>query len=214
MKHSRPDIANSVRELSKCIDKGNQAVYTEMKRVIKFVLESKDFGLKVCPEITKNYKLEVFVDADWAGDLDTRLSVSGFVMFLNGAIVNWRLRAQQNVTLSSRESKYVSLSDCVKEIKFIDMLCKGLKIELEKPIKVRVDNVSANLAETANASRRTRHIDVKYHHVRNSIEEGFIKVEFVVSEENYANIFTKNVRQAIYNKHKDAMIFKKEDMSD
>ena len=215
VKHSRPDIANSVRELSKCMDKGNRAVYKEMKRVIKFVLDTKDYGLKICPEMTRDYKLEVFVDADWAGDSDTRLSVSGFVMFLNGAIINWRSRAQRNVTLSSGESEYVSLSDCVKEIKFVDMLCKGLKIELERPIKVRVDNVSAIfMAETASASGRTRHIDVKYHHVRNSIEEGFIKVEFVVSEENYADIFTKNVRQVIYDEHKDAMIYKQEDMSD
>ena len=69
-------------------------------------------------------------------------------------------------------------------------------------------------AKTGNASGQTRHIDVTYHYVRNSIDEGFIKVEFVVSEENCADIFTKNVHQAIYDEHKDAMIFKKEDMSD
>ena len=65
------------------------------------------------------------MDAYWAGDLDTRLSVSGFMIFLNGAIVHWRSRAQRNVTLSSGESQYVSLSDCVKEVKLLACYAKN-----------------------------------------------------------------------------------------
>ena len=87
VKHTRPDIANAVRELSKVLDCATPAAYKEMKRVIKYVLETKHYGLKIFPCAVKaeNFLLlEVYCDSDFAGDKDTRISVSGFIMYLCG----------------------------------------------------------------------------------------------------------------------------------
>ena len=83
-----------------------------------------------------------------------------------------------------------------------------MKIEL--PITVRIDNVGAMfMAETANASSRSRHIDVKYHHVREELANGFVKLVFVSSDKNLADSFTKNVARQIMEKHFEEMMVKK-----
>ena len=88
LKHSRPDLSNPVRELTKVLDGATPAAYKEMLRVIKFVIDTPDFGLKVEPSIRpedQKWELVVYSDSDWAGDKDNRRSVTGFKLFLNGA---------------------------------------------------------------------------------------------------------------------------------
>jgi Reverse transcriptase (RNA-dependent DNA polymerase) len=119
-KHSRPDICNIVRELSKCMDKATMGTYQEMLRVVKFVIDTKNFCLKIRP-ITKvkNWSLKVFSDNDWAGDSESRISITGFMIYLMNVPICWRSKAQRGVTLSSSEAEYVAISESVKEIKFV-----------------------------------------------------------------------------------------------
>jgi hypothetical protein len=76
--YSRPDLTNVVRELSKCMDGANLAAYKEMLRVVNFVLDTKDYCLKLNP-ICQNEKWELvsYSDSDWAGNPETRISVTG-----------------------------------------------------------------------------------------------------------------------------------------
>ena len=92
VKHSRPDIANCVRELSKVLDGATPEAYKEMMRAIKFVLDTKDLGLKIIPSEGRNlpWVLVCFTDSDYAGDPDTRRSVSGYILFVKGVPVVWR----------------------------------------------------------------------------------------------------------------------------
>ena len=80
--YSRPDLANIVRELSKCMDGANLAAYKEMQRVIKFVLDTKMLCLKIQPKHeSEEWDLISFCDSDWAGDPESRISVTGFVVY-------------------------------------------------------------------------------------------------------------------------------------
>ena len=133
IKYLGPDLNNAVRELSKCMDKATFGTYQEMLRVIKFVLDTKDFCLKIQPNFdSKNsWKLKVFSDSDWVGDPETRISVTGFIVYLQNVPVCWRSKAQRGMTLSSTEAEYVAMSEAVKEIGFISfILCDiGIKVE-------------------------------------------------------------------------------------
>ena len=202
-KHSRPDLCNVVRELSKCMDKATMGTYLEMLRVIKFVIDTQQFCLKIQPKPElKNWSLHVFCDSDWAGDSETRISVTGFIVYLMNVPVCWRSKAQRGVTLSSSEAEYVAISEAVKEIKFIYYLLQGIGIEIDLPIVVKTDNIGAMfMAQNASSGVRTRHVDTRYHYVRENLEDGIIKIEFVRSDENHSDIFTKNVNQEIYQKH-------------
>jgi len=108
VKHSRPDIANYVRELSKVLDGPSKASYREMLRCIQYVLDSKDMGLKIEPTGTvgEPWVIVCFTDSDHAGDPVTWRSVSGFIIYVHGGVpMVWRSRANKCVAPSSSETE-------------------------------------------------------------------------------------------------------------
>jgi hypothetical protein len=128
------------------------------------------------------------------GRTETRISVTGFVINLLDVPVCWCSKSQKGVTLSSTEAEYVAISEAIKEVKFVYYLLSDLHIKVKLPIVVKTDNIGAIfMSENASTGFRTRHVDTRYHFVREFIEDGFIKFEFVRSVENDADIFTKNV---------------------
>jgi len=87
-----------------------------------------------------------------------------------------------------------------------------MKIEVELPIRVNVDNIGAIfLAENQNSSDRTKHVDIRYHFIRQYIKNGTIMVEFVRSSENDSDIFTKNVTSETFSRHSEKLIWTKEE---
>ena len=89
-KHSRPDITNPVRELSKSMDGASMAQVTKMYRVINFVFEMKTLGLRMVPIFNDDiWKLETLSDSDFANDMDTRYSVYGYIIYFCGVPVVW-----------------------------------------------------------------------------------------------------------------------------
>jgi hypothetical protein len=85
----------------------------------------------------------VFCESDWAGDSETIISVTGFVLYIMKVPVCWRSKSQKGVTLSSNEVEYVAMSEAVKEVKFIYYLLRDIGIEVELPIIVKNHNVGA-----------------------------------------------------------------------
>jgi hypothetical protein len=180
-KYSCPDISNIVRELSKFMDSASWGSYQELLCVIKFVDNTKLFGLKVQPRLDDDleWNLKIFCDSDWAGDPETRISVTGFVIYLLDVPVCWRSKSQKGVTLLYTEAEYVAISEDVKEVKFVYYLLCDLHIKVKLPIVVKTDNIGANfMSENALTGICTRHVDTRYHFVREFIEDGFIKVVF------------------------------------
>jgi hypothetical protein len=160
--------------------------------------------LKVEPKINENleWNLKLFCDSDWAGDPETRISVTGFVIYLLNVPICWCSKVQKGVTLSSTEAEYVAISEAVKEIRFVYYLLNDIHVQAKIPIIVKTDNVGAIfMSENASTGVRTRHVDTRYHFVREFIEDGFIKIGFVRSVANDSNVFTKNVSQELYEKH-------------
>jgi hypothetical protein len=178
-KYSRPDISNIVHELSKCMDSASWGSYQELLRVIKFADNTKSFGLKVEPRSDDDleWNLKIFCDSDWAGDPETRISVTGFVISLLDVPVCWCSKSQKGVTLSSTEAEYVAISEAVNELKFVYYLPRDLHIKVKIPIVIKTDNISAIfMSENASTGVRTRHVDTRYHFVREFIEDVLLKL--------------------------------------
>ena len=145
-KHSRPDITNPVRELSKSMDGASMAHVTEMYRVINFVLETKTLGLRMVPIFKDGiWKLEALSDSDFANDKATRYSVYGYIIYFCGIPVAWKSKSIKSVVLSTTDAEYVAVSEVVKEIKFLYQLLRSMEIKVPLCIKVQVDNVWCNL---------------------------------------------------------------------
>jgi hypothetical protein len=205
VKFSRPEISNAVSEVAKVNDGPTKAHMKSLYRLIKFVIDTKHYGLVIEPsEPMKNniWEMRAFCDSDYAGDKDGRKSVSGFVIYILGCLISWKSRSQKSVTLSSTEAEYVAISEMCAEIMFLKQVLEFLGIQVALPIIVRVDNVGAiYLAQNAVSGPRMKHVDVKYHFVRDYIEDGIVKIVFVKSEDNDSDIYTKNLGEELFYKH-------------
>jgi hypothetical protein len=106
VKHSRPDISNAVRELSKVADGATQAHWNALLRTIKYVIDTENFCLKMTPLLDKNgFYLKGISDSEYAGDKDTRISVYGYILYFCGAPISWKSKSGKSVTLSSTEAE-------------------------------------------------------------------------------------------------------------
>ena len=122
-KHSRPDICNPVRELSKTMDAPVPVHLKEMYKVIRHAVSTKGYGLKF--ELKKDiikWALKALCDSDSASDKETKISVNGYIIYFCGIPISWRSIGMKSVVLSTTEAEYMALSEVVKELKFIVQL--------------------------------------------------------------------------------------------
>ena len=215
-KHSRPDITNPVRELSKSMDGASMAQVTEMYRVINFVLETKTLGLRMVPTFNDGiWQLEALNDSDFANDKDTRYSVYGYIIYFCGVPVAWKSKIMKSVVLSTTEAEYVEVSEVVKEIKVLYQMLRSMEIKVPLPIKVQVDNVGAIwLANNSSVSERTKHVDLRAHFVRDMIKDQVIEVKFVKSADNGSDIMTKNQQGQHYMYAKSKLVYTVQEMNE
>lgn len=181
----------------------NEKHYKCMLRAVKYVMDTKDYGLEMKPKITSTqpWEMKSYVDSDWAGDRSTRKSVSGWLIMINECVVGWGSRGQKCVSLSSTEAEYVDVSEIIKELLFIKKTLEFLSVSIAFPIIIHCDNVGALYLCNNADGQRTKHIGVRYHFVRQYVEDGIVKIIFVRSEDNKADIFTKNTKDDVFKRH-------------
>ena len=134
-KHSRPDISNPVRELSKTMDAPAPAHLKEMYKLIRFALSTKDYGLKFkLIKSMRKWVLKALSDSDFASDKETRISIFGYVIYFSGIPIAWRSKGMKIVVLSTTEAEYMALSEVVKELKFIVQLLQTMNITVDQSL--------------------------------------------------------------------------------
>ena len=132
-----------------------------------------------------------YSDADWAGDLDTRRSTSGTLFLMGDGAVSWTSKAQPVVALSSCEAEYIALSMATQEAAWMQKLLNDLQA-CASPLKLVEDNQGAiAIAKNPVAHARTKHIDIRFHYVREAIEEGIIEIEYCPTDVMIADLLTK-----------------------
>jgi hypothetical protein len=150
----------------------------------------------------KDLKVYAYVDSNYATNKETRKSVTGFVLTIGGCLVSYSSKSQPSVTLSSTEAEYVAASMCATEVKFVQMLLEELMPNAKtRPATLFEDNTGAIfLMENQAVGNRTKHIDIRWHHMREMMtgENPRLRVLFTRSEENFADVLTKNVTEAIH----------------
>ena len=182
-----------------------------MYKLIRFVLCTKDYGLKF--ELMKDIKkwaLNVLSDSDFASDKETWISIFGYIIYFCGIPIAWRSKRLKSFVLSTTEAEYMSLSEVVEELKFIDQLLQTMNVEVGLHITVRVENVGAIwLSNNSTTSDRTKHIDIRTSFVKEYQEDGKIIIKFVNSEDNEPDIFTKNTTNGIFQNHQKKLVWEK-----
>ena len=198
---SRPDILFIVIYLSRFSSCYGIAHWKAAKRVLRYLVTTSSRFLTFNVTPTEDpMDLIIYSDSDWAGDKNDRKSFSGSVVYLMGCAVSWVCKKQVTVALSSVEAEYMALSDCTKEALYaINLL--GEFFEMKTPVSINIDNKGAGyIAENYINNKRTKHIDIRYHFVRQYIELKTIELFYVSTHENVADIFTKPLGPEVFNK--------------
>ena len=163
------------------------------KGVLRYVAATVDYGIV----FGRGADAVVgFCDADFAGDLDTRRSTTGYAFLLHGGAVSWSSRLQSTVAVSTVEAEYMSAAAAVKEALWLHVLLAELGMSV-KPMLVQCDNQGAlKLLKHPIASQRSKHIDVLYHFAREKVMLGEVEFVYCATEDMVADIFTKPLNKS------------------
>ncbi len=193
----RPDIAYVVKELARYAHKPGFGHWQAAKRVLRYLSGTKDKGIEFKAEPGKEGRIDLtaFSDSSWA-DCVGRKSSGGHVVFVCGGPVYWSAKTQPLVTLSSTEAEYVQMSECATALVYLASFLRGIPLFGVRfgSAYLMADNRGAILsAQNPIVSHRTKHIDVRYHYIRQLVQSGFLAVRYVRTSENIADILTKGL---------------------
>ena len=163
------------------------------KHVLRYLKGTQELGLTFRKSISP-LTLKGFCDSDWGASIEDRRSVTGynFQLSQDGPLISWKSRKQPTVALSTCEAEYVALTNAIQETKFLRQLCVDMRVSIAGKLLIMIDNQGTmNLTRNPVHHQRSKHIDIKYHFIRSEVQEGQINLEYVPSEENVADVFTK-----------------------
>ena len=187
---TRPDISHAVGVVSKFSSNPTEAHLTAVKRIFRYLKRTID--LKLQYQKRDNDELVGYCDADWASDLDSRHSVSGSVFIMTGGAVSWMSHKQATVALSTTEAEYVALGSATQEVIWLRKLLNDLGVDTTKPTIIHEDNQGAiAIARNPVGHKRTKHIDIKHHFVREQVDNGVVMIKYCQSKDMLADILTK-----------------------
>ena len=138
-----------------------------------------------------------YCDSDLAGDIDTSKSTSGTMFFLGDCLVSWQSIKQRVVALSSCEAEYIATTTAATQALWLSRLLGELLGRKVDVVELKVDSKSAlALAKNPVFHDRSKHIRIKYHFIRDCLEEGSIKANHIATTDQLADILTKSLGKA------------------
>ena len=186
---SRPDITYAVNQASRNCEHPTTIDYKALLLILQYLKSTINKSIYY----NGKNRLVGFSDADYANDEATRRSVSGYIFLLGNSPISWKSQIQRNVTLSTAEAEFVSLTECAKH----GIWLKNLFEEITNKnvlIKIKVDNKACiAIAEDENAKGRCKHIDTRYKFIQEKIKEKNIKLEYISTNDMLADPLTKPV---------------------
>jgi len=188
---TRPDIAAAVGVVCRFMSNPTRQHWTAVKRILRYLKGTKHFSLQYQATGDK-VKLTGYSDSNWAGDLDTRRSTTGYTFLVNSGSISWSSKIQTTVALSTTEAEYMALSETTKEVIWLRQLLSDLGYQQQSPTTLYVDNQSTiSLAKNPVMHARTKHIDICHHFIREHLDNQDINLEYINTADMIADILTK-----------------------
>ncbi|CAL9007551.1 unnamed protein product [Prunus brigantina] len=196
---TRPDLSYSVNTVCQYMTTPTEAHFDLVKRILRYIQGTIQYGIHFT---TGPWHLQAYSDADWAGDLNTRRSTTGFVIFLGNNPISWQSKKQGSVSRSSTEAEYRALANTAADLAWIRQVLLDLKVCLPEPPTISCDNLSA-LALSSNPiyHSRIKHLDIDFHFVRERVQRNDLTVQYIPIEEQLADVFTKGLHSPVFLSH-------------
>jgi hypothetical protein len=195
---SRPDIMYATCLCARFQADPRDLHLIAVKRIFRYLKGTLNLGIWYPKE--SSFNLVGYTDSDYAGSVVDRKSTSGSCQFLGNRLVSWYSKKQQTVSNSTAEAEYIAAGSCCAQILWIKNQLRDYGFVLNK-IPILCDNTSA-IAITNNPVQhsRTKHIDIRYHFIREHVMNGTVELFFVPTEEQVADIFTKPLDESTFTK--------------
>jgi hypothetical protein len=194
--NTRPDIAYAVNTCARFSSKPNYTACRSVLRILAYVSKTYNVGITY-------YGTEMdfhgFSDADWGGNRDNARSTTGFLTFMAGGPITWQSKLQTTVATSSMEAEYMALYAVIQDICWLRGLMSEIGFELNEPTQVLVDSQSAiDLAHNPVHHQRSKHINIKFHWLRDKIKLHVVSLKHVPTLEQLADMLTKALTEEMH----------------
>jgi hypothetical protein len=215
---ARPDIAHAVQQLARAMQNPTQSHMQAAKRVFRYLAGTKDIGMifgsrngdqPLDTRGRNSFRLDVcaFADADWANDKADRKSITGWVAKVNGDPISWASKKQRTVAQSTCEAELYAEAAAIQEVLWMRGILKELGLYVQTGSLIHGDNQSTiALSKNGVKGERTKHVDVKYHFITETVESGSVQLKWVPTTEQQADIFTKALPTPVFEHFRKALM--------
>ncbi|XP_075080686.1 secreted RxLR effector protein 161-like [Nicotiana tabacum] len=192
---TRPDISFAVQTLSQFMQRPKESYMEAALKIVRYIKEAPGIGLLM--EAGPIVQLVAYYDLDWASCLNTRKSVTGYVVKLGNSLISWKSKKQPTISRSSAEAEYRSMVAATAEITWLTGLLEDLRVKVSKLITLFCDNKAAiQIAGNPIFHEWTKHIEIDCHFVREKIKTRLITPCHVTSSLQLADFLTKGLTAA------------------
>ena len=201
---TRPDIAYAVQQVCLHMHAPCDVHQTMLKRILRYIKGTPTLGVQLGTAATPT--ITAYSDADWAGCPDTRRSTSGFCIFFGNSLVSWSSKRQTTVSRSSAEAEYRAVANAVSECSWLRHLLGELRCSVSSATVAYCDNISSvYMSHNPVHHRRTKHIELDIHFVREKVAIGEFRVTHIPSARQIADVFTKGLPSALFFDFRDSL---------
>ena len=190
---TRPDLAYSVCLVARYMERPTEMHLSAIKRILTYLKGTANYGILY--KKGKEVKLTGWSDSDYAGDVDDRKSTSGYVFMIGESAIAWSSKKQHIVTLSTTEAEYVAATSCSCQGIWLRRILHHPNEEQKKATIIKCDNSSSiKLTKNPVMHGRCKHIDVRFHFLRDLTRDGIMEVKHYHSQDQLADIMTKPLK--------------------
>eukprot|EP00253_Pinus_taeda_P003540 PITA_03540 len=187
---TQPDIMHAVGMVGRFQANPKETHLQAVKRIFKYLQGTQNYGLWYPRDA--DLTLHDYTDADWAGSMDDRKSTSGGALFMGSRLVSWFSKQHSSIALSTAEAEYVAATSFCTQLLWMMQTLQDFQITCTPPISILCDNTSAiTISKNLVMHSNTKHIPIKYHFLREQVLEQKVKLEYVPSKEQVADILSK-----------------------
>jgi hypothetical protein len=203
---TRPDIQFAVGLVVQFSKNPGIQHLSACKRILRYLKGTSNFCLELGRRNEGKINLVGWSDASWAQDVDTRRSVGGYVFSIDDSSVSWSSKRQPSIAMSTLEAEYIASANATKEAIWLHTILKELDFPQRTSTVINADNLGC-IALSGNPVSHTRakHIDIRYHFIRERVAKGTIKLNFVSTKFMLADVFTKALPRDAFEKFREQL---------
>ena len=188
------------------MDNPGSAHWKAAKQVLKYLKNTSTLGLHYIKS-SKAPELSAYVDADYAGDLDARKSTTGYIFYYGNCPVSWSSTLQPVVATSSTYAEYIALASAAQECTYLRAILEDMGSRACGPTLLREDNQGAMfLSNNPAFHKRSKHIEVRFHYIREQVSNKSVILEYVKTSDNVADILTKQLPLGPFKTHRTKLM--------